>query len=197
MSLRPAAIGLSVHTGWASCVIAGGTLRKPQIEHREIVEVLDDALRFVFHMAEKRPLAAAEKGVAAAQAKADVAAKAALAGLVERMKRMGMKPAGCAIVAKDGPMPGSVAEIVAAHPRIHTAEGCFYRDVFRDACRAARVPAAIVSPKDIDARAAKALRVPADAIAPLLVAAGKIAGRPWSKDERLAALGAWIVLAGG
>ena len=56
--------GLSVHTGWASLVVAGGSLAKPRIVHREIVEILGDADRFVFHQAEIDGAAKAKPNVA-------------------------------------------------------------------------------------------------------------------------------------
>ncbi|MFL5249282.1 MAG: hypothetical protein ACJ79V_15805, partial [Myxococcales bacterium] len=65
--------------------------------------------------------------------------------------------------------------ILAAHPRIHTAEGCFYRDVFREACP---VRVLLVPPSSLDA-----------------ATIGKIARPPWGRDQKLAALAAWAVLA--
>jgi hypothetical protein len=63
---------------------------------------------------------------------------------------------------------------LAAHPRIHTAEGCFYRDVLAEACP---IPVRIVPPKTLDDSKV-----------------GKIAPAPWGRDQRLAALAAWAVL---
>ena len=69
---------------------------------------------------------------------------------------------------------GELEQVLASHPRLHTAEGCLYRDVFRDACK---VPAQIVPPASLDASKL-----------------GKLAGPPWGKDQKLAALAAWKVL---
>jgi len=71
--------------------------------------------------------------------------------------------------------PGSLDYILAAHPRIHTAEGCFHRDVLMKACT---IPVELVSPKSLD---------PASL--------GKIASPPWGRTQKLAALAAWRVLA--
>jgi hypothetical protein len=64
----------------------------------------------------------------------------------------------------------------ASHPRIHTAEGCFYRDVLRDACT---IPVRVVPPASLD---------------PSKV--GKLAAPPWGRDQKLAALAAWAVMPG-
>jgi hypothetical protein len=163
------AIGIVTHTGWAACVVVGGSPRKPEIVANQVVEVLGDAERFCYHMAAEMERAAAASWIAAARKKALANARRALAPLV------GREVGACAIVAKDRD-PGDLDQILAAHPRIHTAEGCFYRDVFRDACA---VPVHLVPPASLD---------------PSKV--GKLAPPPWGKDQRLAALAAWSVLGG-
>lgn len=52
------ALGISVHTGWAACVVVGGSLRQPEIIANEIVQVLPDPERFCFHAAPKMSRAA-------------------------------------------------------------------------------------------------------------------------------------------
>jgi hypothetical protein len=162
------ALGISIHTGWAACVVAGGTLARPEIAASELVEVLGNAERFCFHMAAEMKLAEAEKWIAQARKKALAAARRALAPLLAQQVR------ACAIIAKPGE-PGNLERILASHPRLHTAEGCFYRDVFRDACGS--MPVHLVPPVELDAS-----RV------------GKLAPPPWGRDQKLAALAAWTVL---
>jgi len=36
-------LGLSVHTGWAACVVAGGSVRAPRLDAREEIELLGDS----------------------------------------------------------------------------------------------------------------------------------------------------------
>jgi hypothetical protein len=75
-----------------------------------------------------------------------------------------------AIVAKDGVLPDPEVAL-ATHMRIHLAEGLFYRDIFRDACR---IPCRITPPATLD-----------------ITAVGKMDTKPWSRDQKLAALAAW------
>jgi hypothetical protein len=163
----PRALGLSPHTGWAAAVVVGGSLKKPLVAANEIIEILGDAERFCFHMAEPMSLADATKWIARTRTKALAAAKRALAPL------LAMDVDVCAIVAKPD-APDDLAHVLAAHPRIHTAEGRFYRDVLRDACS---VPVRLVAPRSLDA-----------------ALVGKLAGPPWGKDQKLAALAGWAVL---
>ena len=161
------AIGISIHTGWAACVVVGGSSTKPEIVANEVIEMLGDSERFCFHMAAEMTRPAAEKWLARVREKALANARRALAPLVAK------EVAVCAIVAKDRD-PGDLDEIFASHPRIHTAEGCFYRDVLRDACA---VPVHFVPPASLD---------------PSRV--GKLATSPWRRDQKLAALAAWTVM---
>ena len=161
------AIGICPHTGWAACVVVGGSPKRPEIVANGIVDILGDAERFCFHMAAEMKLPAAERWIAATRKKALANAKRALAPLLAQ------GVGACAIVAKDDAME-NLEHVLAAHPRIHTAEGRFYRDVLREACA---VPVSIVAPKSLDASKV-----------------GKLAGPPWGRDQRLAALAAWSVM---
>jgi hypothetical protein len=159
------AAGISVHTGWAACVVAGGSPRKPEIAFNAELEILGDDERFCFHMAAEMKPAEAEKWIAQVRRKALTNARKAMAPLA--------KLAGaCAIVAKPGD-PGTLEHVLASHPRIHAAEGCFYRDVLTEA---SPIPAR-VAPKAID-----------------ISGIGKIAPPPWGRDQKLAAAAAWMVL---
>jgi hypothetical protein len=161
------AIGISIHTGWGACVVVAGSRSKPEIVANEVVKILDDAQRFCFHMAADMPFAAAEKWIVTAKKNALGNAKRALAPLIAQGVTV------CAIVAKPGD-PGPLEDVLASHPRLHTAEGCFYRDVFREACG---VPSHIVTPASLD-----------------VASIGKISGPPWGKDQKMAALAAWKLI---
>ena len=160
------AAGLSVHTGWAACVVAGGTLEKPEIALNEEIEILGDDERFCFHMAAEMKPPEAEKWIAQVRRKALAKAKKAMAPLAKLASR-------CAIVAKPG-NAGSLEHVLAAHPRIHTAEGCLYRDVLAEA---SPIPVTVIAPREID-----------------ISRIGKISPPPWGRDQKLAAAAAWMVL---
>ena len=161
------AIGISVHTGWGACVVVGGSIRQPEIVGNEVIKLLGDAERFCFHRAAEMKPAAAEEWLARVRAKALAQAQGALVTLMAQ--HVGV----CAIVAKDG-IPENMETALATHMRIHSAEGFFYRDVFRDACP---VPCRIVPASSLD-----------------ITAVGKLATKPWGRDQKLAALAAWQVM---
>ena len=163
-------IGISVHTGWGACVVVGGTLARPEIVANEVIQILTGPERFCFHRAEEMTRDSAERWIATVRVKALANARAALAPLVAQDAEV------CAIVAKNGEAP-SLDEILASHPRMHTCEGFFYRDVLREACA---IPAHIVPPASLDASKV-----------------GKLAAAPWGRDQKLAALAAWSVMGKG
>lgn len=162
------AMGISVHTGWGACVVVAGSLERPEVVAAGRIEVLPDNERFCFHSAAEMTPKAATEWLARLREKALSNVRRQLGPLIPGVSR-------CAIVAKEGE-PGDLAAVMRSHPRIHTAEGCFYRDVFRDACP---VPACIVPPSSLDVS-----RV------------GKLAAPPWGRDQKLAALAAWSASGG-
>jgi hypothetical protein len=158
------AIGITVHTGWGACVVVGGSLREPEVIANRVVELLQDAERFCYHRAAEMKGASVPQWLARVRAKALARARRELAPLLRHDVGIG------AIVAKDGGLPDPDAAL-ATHMRIHSAEGLFYRDIFRDACQ---IPCRIFRPDSLD-----------------VAAVGKVATRPWGQDQKLAALAAW------
>lgn len=187
------AIGLSVHTGWAACCVVSGDVRAPEVLAREVIEMLGDQDRFVFHRAAEMSPAEAERSIRLAKQDAVRAARSAFDRLVDRMRAQGRAIVRCAIVARQGVMP-PLEEVVRAHPRIHTAEGTFFRDVLLDAAELLRVATEVFPPKELDALALNAMTIPSEQMATLLARAGKALGPPWGKDEKMASLAAWTAL---
>jgi hypothetical protein len=161
------ALGISVHTGWGACVVVGGTPLKPEIIANEVIEILSDSERFCFHKAAEMAPDAAQRWIALIRQKAIANAKRALAPLI------GQRVTACAIVAKGGNSE-DLRSVLGSHPRIHTAEGHFYRDVLRAACA---VPTRIVPPSSLD-----------------VSDIGKLAAPPWGRDQKLAAVAAWSII---
>jgi hypothetical protein len=158
------AIGITVHTGWGACVVVGGSVREPEIVGNRVVELLEGVERFCYHRAAEMERASVEEWLARVRRTALARARSELAPLLAPQVRVG------AIVARDGPLPDRDTAL-ATHMRIHRAEGLFYRDVFRDACQ---IPCRIIPPSSLD-----------------ITAVGKLDTKPWSRDQKLAALAAW------
>lgn len=161
------AIGITVHTGWGACVIVGGSLRNPEIVDNKVIELLGDMERFCYHRAAEMKPELVREWLTRIRAKALARARSELSPLLAEDIRV------AAVVAKEGTLPG-LEKIPATHARIHSAEGFFYRDVFREACQ---VPCRVIPPASLD-----------------ISAVGRLATKPWGRDQKLAALAAWQMM---
>lgn len=162
------AIGICVHTGWGACVVVGGSPRKPEIVGNKVIELLGDEERFCYHRAATMKPALAQEWLGRMRSKALLQARKELSLLLEQQVRVG------AIVAREG-TPPDPDTVFSTHLRIHAAEGFFYRDIFRDACQ---LPCRVIPPDSLD-----------------VATLGKLAVKPWGRDQKLAALAAWQVMA--
>jgi hypothetical protein len=194
------AFGLKAHSGWAALVALSEDprARSLAVVDRRRLELTDpkDAAwtKAPYHAAAGLDPADAEdvvrRAIAAAHAHAGRALESALAG----RRAGGDELVGCAVLLGSG-MPGwSVAEIVAVHVRMHKAEGELFRDALVAAAGRAGLGVMGIREKELEVRAAEALRLPPQERGARLAEAGRRAGAPWGRDQKQAALAAWIAL---
>jgi len=81
------------------------------------------------------------------------------------------------------------------HPPV--AEGLAVRDALRTACRGLHLSVTEVDEKSLPDAASKKLGIKAKEIEARLKAFGRTAGPPWRKEQKLAALAAWLAIAAG
>jgi len=144
-----------------------------------------------FHEAEPMKFAAAERYISTCQSATGTLAQNAFRTLVAKH---GLLKACCVLTASGRPLPG-LREILASHALIHAAEGEFYRDAIVAAAERIGIPVFKVREKDL-AVAADRLPGSANERKVRLADFGKQVGSPWRQDEKLAAVGAWLALAG-
>jgi hypothetical protein len=194
----PAALGFSVHTGWAAAVLLAGPLDEPRVLTRARValapEEAFDETRFVYHRSQELPLPEAARAVKTTTRIANDHARSAIRDLAGAAGDLRLVGSGIAVAARKLP---ALAEILRAHALIHAAEGELFGQALVAGSEAVGLTALAVPPKQIAARAAAALRVKPEALADRMTALGKRAGRPWAQDQRVAAMLALIVLAEG
>ncbi|HEY1632363.1 MAG TPA: hypothetical protein VGF56_13680 [Rhizomicrobium sp.] len=140
-----------------------------------------------YHHAEPMAFAKAEAFIVRCTASTDALGRAALA-------KFGGKIAGACILSASGRKLPDLRGILASHAAIHAAEGEFYRDALARACEAAKLK--VNRFKERDAMVWAASRLGESVVKARLAALGKALGPPWSADEKLATLGAWLTLAG-
>jgi hypothetical protein len=97
---------------------------------------------------------------------------------------------GASVLLAAGRELPALPRILASHALIHTAEGEFFRDAFRRACAKLDVPLYAVRERELAVVAPAAWQQRISEV-------GKEIGPPWTQDQKLAALGACLVLSDG
>ncbi|HEU4385899.1 MAG TPA: hypothetical protein VFR85_20610 [Anaeromyxobacteraceae bacterium] len=192
-----ATLGIRPHTGWAAVVALSGTEAAPRVVAKHRVEMAATfEVGAVYHVAQDLPLARAEALIRWSEQAFIAAARASLAALAAGLRDLGLEPVSSAILAGGGrPLPPLEA-ILRSHPLVHAAEGELYRRALARACDECAIPARFVPASDLAAQVARAAGVPEKRVVSVLGEIGKASGKPWTRDQKEAALAAWLALAG-
>jgi hypothetical protein len=195
---RRAALGFSVHTGWAILVAVSGRAASAAVIDRRRIEMMPhrdaNRPRFVYHAAQKLPRAAAERLVRESTEMSWKNAKAAIRAAVEALRTTGFDVVANGIIVGNKRLEAALDTILESHALIHTAEGQLFRDAIGRASEALAIPVTEVGARELEPRAAKALRLSDADLAAHVARIGSVAGRPWSKDHRQACLAAELAL---
>ena len=196
-NLSDAAFGLKAHSGWAALVVLGTREGELKVIERSRLELVEEAwAKQPYHAAEELEPAEARRVV---KRGIDAAKRIALREMrraVKRTRASGFEVRGCGLLV-GAPMPAwSVAEILAVHFRMHTAEGVLFRQVLAEAAAACDVKLVAIPEKLLREHAEAALATKASDLLKQIALLGKSAGPPWGKDQKDAALAAMIALQG-
>jgi hypothetical protein len=192
------ALGLRAHSGWAVLVALEGPASAPAVVDRRRLTLCDGSFpRQPYHAAENLSAAKAQALVGRSLETAHQLGRAAVTDVVKDRRTAGQEVTGAGLLLGSGrPLPRDLAAILGSHPLIHTAEGEMYREVLRAGCEGAGVAVVGLREREVEAAAAKRLKLQGDALRARVLALGKPLGPPWSQDEKLATLAAWLVLTG-
>ena len=189
------ALGFKAHSGWAALVVLGRENGEFVVVDRGRMELVEEEwARQPYHAAEELKADAArelvKRGIDAAYRIATREMRAAVSQQRQRKNDV----AACAVLVGN-PMPEwSVEQILAVHFRMHQAEGVLFRDALINAAQKCSLDVVELPEKTLLNHAEKALRTSSDALSKKLSALGKLAGPPWSKDQKDAALAAMLAL---
>ncbi|HEX9255639.1 MAG TPA: hypothetical protein VF938_08830 [Candidatus Angelobacter sp.] len=196
--MKPAVIGVRVHSGWGALVAVAGQNGAEEIIERRKVIIIDAKRQGAaqpYHYVEELELPAAERHLAQCAIDSKRLAREALDHIFSDLLRRGYALIGAAILLSSArPLP-DLDEILASHALIHTAEGESFRQVFRHAFESMEVPVTGISERELDERAQQAFGKLATHVRKNINGMGRILGPPWTQDEKTAALAAAIVLA--
>ena len=196
--MQKAAIGFRVHSGWAAMVALSLDNGAPEILDRRkllLVKTFSYTFRQPYHTAAKMPLADASEFVKGVEKESYELGAVGIRNLQIELKPLGFKLAGATLLLASGRELPEFERILASHALIHTADGELFRDSIRRACGRARLPLTAIKERDLLVSAGKRLKKRPEFLARSVDQLGKSLGPPWTQDEKLAALGAWFVLA--
>ncbi len=195
--MQPASIGFRVHSGWAAAITVAGTVASPCVIDRrrmQLVRTFTYKLRQPYHTAEQMQLRAAAEFIKRVETEARDLARSGVDAMQERLASLGYEVVGCGLLSSSGRQLPALTQVLASHALIHTADGELFRDAIRDACKRYGLPILGIKERDLFNVAAKSFRLDAATLKGRLTELGRSIGPPWSQDEKLAALAAWLSL---
>jgi hypothetical protein len=196
MSSPKVSLGFRPHTYWTAVVAATGEAEQPEVVRRARIEFAEGETRLVYHRAAEMTSEAAAQWVETVRARTRGAAGLALERLLQDLAADGWTVGRAVVPRGGGKVPERLEEIVRSHSAQHAAEGEFYRDVVADACRDLDLDVTRVVERELPALTADLLGEQTRDVDSRLKHLGQKLGPPWSEDQRLAMLAAWVGLGG-
>lgn len=191
--MKPVALGIKSHTGWAAVVAVAGPTEIAANRRIDVATTFNEGA--VYHKGQELPFERAESLVRSSEEKFERLAREALSELAAELRAADCEAVASGIVAGGGkPLP-PLASILKSHALVHAAEGDLYRRVFARASEASRIPVVSIPANELERRTAAALRIAPAELATRVAALGKVYGPPWARDQKEAAMAAWIALA--
>lgn len=185
--------------GVGGCSALGGKPAFPEVIHRARLALIDregEVPAQPYHAAAEMDLADAETYIERSAEASTAIAREELEALLVKLGAKNRGVAGCGILFASGRQPGSLANTLASHAMIHTAEGVFFREAIVRACEQLKLPVMRIKERELESVAQQTVGFPSERLQGHLAVMGKTAGPPWTQDQKLAALSAWIVVAG-
>jgi len=201
--MKPAALGVRMHSGWGVLVAVSGDPGSPEVIDRRRIVITDPAIPGAnqpYHHAARlgvsgTGLRESEKYLASCATVSERLAFTAIEEVVRELEGRDHRVVGSAVLLAAGrPLP-PLAKILGSHPLLHTAEGEFFRRAVIQACERLRLAVSEIRERELEAQAKIAFGLTASQVQRRIATLGSSLGPPWTKDHKAAALAALIALA--
>jgi len=195
--MENAAAGLRAHSGWTALVAVCLEKGEPVVLCRKRVELVKKfsyKYRQPYHTAAKLPFVEGRAFIGEVNREARGLASRALRGMQAELAKKGHRLNHCGLLLASGrPLP-SLEKILASHALIHTADGELFRGALEHASAKCGAKVFRIRERELMERGEEVLRLNEDTLFGRLTELGRGLGSPWSQDEKLAALAAWLAL---
>lgn len=192
------AVGIRVHSGWGALVAVSHNGKSPEVVERRRIAITgttDQGANQPYHAARNLKIDEAEAFIDGCFTACERTASSALDALLVDLRQRRFRVVGAAVLQAAGRTLPSLEKILAAHPLIHTAEGEFFRLVFRKAWEGLNIPVVKIRERDLESSLQERFGRKAAKLRDQVSILGKSVGPPWTTDQKNATLAALLVLA--
>jgi len=179
-------------------IVLGGHGDAAEVLGRYRVQLCDPKIagsKQPFHHAESMSLPRAEAFIERCKESSQALSNDTMKDMLEFTRACGLELVGGAILAASGRALPPLRDVLASHALIHSAEGEFYRNAIACALEREKVSVSRIREREAIRRVSDATGLSETALKHRLGILGKAVGPPWTQDQKLAALAAWIILA--
>ena len=198
--MRNAVVGFRVHSGWAAAVAVVLTERNPVVLCRkrlQLVKLFTYEFRQPYHTAAKKPLNRARDFIARMETEAVGFATEGITEIEKEVAGRGFRLRQSALLAASARRLPELEKVLPSHALIHTADGELFRSAIRTASERKGLKVTLLKEKDLLKESETTLGLDSSATKRALSELGRPFGPPWSQDEKLSALAAWVTLVSG
>ena len=194
-------LGFRGHLGWVAAVAIGAdgeTGRVTAVDRRRLT-LTDPKVEHCaepYHRARELELPEARRVVRKLTRVVERVARKAVERYVSELLTEGHRVVGAGVLRTKGDPPATLESALSSHLRVHMAEGHLFRMSVASACEARGIPVTKIVERDLIEKSAPGLGLSKSKLQSTLREMGVPLGSPWAEDQRLATLGAWLVLNG-
>jgi hypothetical protein len=195
--VKTAALGFRAHSGWTALVALSVSEGVPRVLVRQRVHLVENftyKFRQPYHTAKRMAPDEGRAFVARVQSEARRLACRAIRELQDTLQAQGYRLTRTGLVLASGrPLP-RLPQILASHALIHTADGELFRGAILHASARCGLRNVAAKERELLSEASRTLRMRPNNLTRRIADLGRALGPPWSQDEKLASLIAWVAL---
>ncbi len=195
--MKHAAVGFRAHSGWTALIALAVNNGVPTVLARErvhLVETFTYEFRQPYHTAEKLAFEEGRAFISRVRSEARRFAFDAIRKLRAELQEQGYSLARCGLLLASGRALPSLDRILASHSMIHAADGELFREALLHASGRCGLKPLAVKERELLDSASRALGRKPDDLTHRIASLGRPLGPPWSQDEKLASLVAWLAM---